>query len=250
MEKYKIYALLNPVSKNIRYIGFTSTSLKRRLRNHINEAKSKNQSHIHKNKWILKIIKVYKKEPLIVLIKSFENEKDAKNLEIELISKLKNLTNTTKGGEGQLGREVPEYVRQKFSKKVDVYCKTSLVKLFEFNSISEVARKLKIPASKISNVCNGKRKTAYSYIFRFKNEDVNKYDFESKRGKNSSIKKKVLRELDNKIYTSIAEAAKDNNISKSSLTFLLKNPLKKNGERRMCKQKYFSYYKEDIVQST
>lgn len=143
-----------------------------------------------------------------------------------------------------------EYIRQKFSKKVDVYCKTSLQKLFEFKSISETARQLGISSSKISNVCNGKRKTAYSYIFRFKNEDINKYDFKSKRGKNSSVKKKVLRELDNKIYESIAEAAKDNNISKSSLNFLLKNPLKKNGKRRMCKQKYFSYYKEDIVQST
>jgi hypothetical protein len=98
MVKVKIYALVNPITKQIRYIGKTKNTLKVRLSQHLRDSNLKT----HKNKWIKSLAKNDLK-PEIMLIEEVD-ESCWKEKEISYITLFKNLgyklTNTSKGGEG------------------------------------------------------------------------------------------------------------------------------------------------------
>lgn len=102
---HKVYSLNDPITNEIRYIGYTSSSLKERLRCHIKDMNFKNVN-CHKNKWIRKL-KLNNLLPIINLIYDNLNREDAIKKEIELISYYKSinyrLTNSTNGGEGGAG---------------------------------------------------------------------------------------------------------------------------------------------------
>ena len=93
----KIYVLKSPISLKVRYVGFTTKSLNRRLGAHINEAKSSKKS-TKKNNWIKYLLNINKK-PLICLVEYC----NANNWEVKekyWISHygLSNLKNETIGG--------------------------------------------------------------------------------------------------------------------------------------------------------
>lgn len=94
----KIYGLVCPMSKQIRYIGKTKWSLERRLKEHLYEKKKKT----HKQNWI-NLLKSKKLSPTIVLIEKVD-ESDWIDKEIFYIKLFKDkgfdLTNISKGGEG------------------------------------------------------------------------------------------------------------------------------------------------------
>lgn len=94
-SNYKIYALIDPITEIIRYIGYTSKTLETRLRYHIYDCKSKNT---HKTAWIKGLIKKGQ-TPIITLLQECNTLQEALELEVLTISKYQNLTNSTSGGE-------------------------------------------------------------------------------------------------------------------------------------------------------
>lgn len=97
MEQVKIYALIHPTTKEVRYVGKTNGSLKRRLMLHVTESKAA-KDKTHKHNWIMSLLNANLK-PVIVLLEEV-NEDIWQQKEIEWISRYTNLTNSTEGGEG------------------------------------------------------------------------------------------------------------------------------------------------------
>jgi group I intron endonuclease len=93
-----IYGLINPITKELRYVGKTN-NLKIRLQGHKDETKRGVKSH--KNNWIKGLLKEGL-NPEIIIIDEIESD-DWSWLEIYWISQFKtwgfNLTNATDGGE-------------------------------------------------------------------------------------------------------------------------------------------------------
>jgi len=100
MKNVKIYALTNPITNEIRYIGKTEMTLKKRLYYHIYDLKRCNNEH--KINWFNQFIKENKK-PNIILIDEVPYS-NWKFWEMYWISQMKqwgfNLINYTDGGEG------------------------------------------------------------------------------------------------------------------------------------------------------
>lgn len=96
-----IYALIDPNTNEIRYIGQTTKSLQYRLNQHINNAKYNIPGHLYN--WIRNLIKNNKIPNIILLKENAEWNID----EINFISEYKkngyNLVNATDGGDGTLG---------------------------------------------------------------------------------------------------------------------------------------------------
>lgn len=119
MREVKIYALVDPFTDEIRYVGKTVKSLSSRLSNHLYNAKvTKHNKHL--SNWILLLLSKGKK-PLIINIETCQNS-NWKQKEKYWISFYPNLINLTEGGDGSQGychsEEVREKIRQaKLGKK-------------------------------------------------------------------------------------------------------------------------------------
>lgn len=101
---YKIYKLIDPISLEIRYIGRTKETLKRRLSKHVRDSKIQKS---HKSNWVQFLLKNNLK-PLIEIIEAdIKNLEEANKLEMYYIKLYKeegyNLTNSTDGGGGAIG---------------------------------------------------------------------------------------------------------------------------------------------------
>ena len=99
---YKIYKLIDPISLEIRYIGRTKETLKRRLSKHVRDSKIQKS---HKSNWVQFLLKNNLK-PLIEIIEAdIKNLEEANKLEMYYIKLYKeegyNLTNST---DGEIGR--------------------------------------------------------------------------------------------------------------------------------------------------
>lgn len=96
-----IYSLIDPYTKEVRYIGVTKRTLKERLLGHMRHVRAGSNYHVHN--WIRKI----KRKPIIQLIEIIPEGRSWKRCEQKWIkfyrSKGCNLTNMTKGGEGIFG---------------------------------------------------------------------------------------------------------------------------------------------------
>jgi len=103
-KQHIIYGLVDPDTKEIRYIGKSSYGLKR-PKEHFKPSNYMKQQN-HKAHWIKKL-KSQGKEPDIVILKDANSEEELNLLEIETIKEYRekygNLTNGTDGGEGSLG---------------------------------------------------------------------------------------------------------------------------------------------------
>lgn len=100
MKTVKIYALIDPETEEIRYVGKTVAKIEYRLSAHICEAK-KGKSKSHKNSWIIHLLNKGLK-PKVKLIT--ETEDNWIELEKYYISSFNNLTNHSIGGDaGGLG---------------------------------------------------------------------------------------------------------------------------------------------------
>lgn len=137
--KYKIYTLEHPISKEIRYIGFTSMALNIRLNSHIYEARN-TRINTKNSCWIKSLLKKGLK-PKIELLDEFND--NWQFWEQYWISQFKawgfKLTNLTIGGEGNIGYKPTEKVLSKIRK---VYCKYDVNGKFikKYKSITEAAK--------------------------------------------------------------------------------------------------------------
>lgn len=76
-KKYKVYFLLDPESERIMYVGVTSQPLSIRLLQHINKAtNNRHPDNTLKSQWIRETIKK-NNNPIIILIKEYNNKKEA-----------------------------------------------------------------------------------------------------------------------------------------------------------------------------
>ncbi len=103
-RKFYIYSLSHPVTKEIRYIGKTSRTLKKRLSEHVSPSKL-NSEKGHKSSWVKSLLRIGLK-PEIVLIKETTSDNFVED-EIETIRVYREngfrLVNETDGGEGHFG---------------------------------------------------------------------------------------------------------------------------------------------------
>lgn len=80
--KYKIYVLFDPVTKDVRYVGFTTHELKMRLKAHIGETKSylkQGKKFSHKLNWINSLLKKELKPEIMFIC---ENEGNIEEVSI------------------------------------------------------------------------------------------------------------------------------------------------------------------------
>jgi hypothetical protein len=111
--KVIIYALVDPITCKVRYIGRTSVSMNARLSKHIHDAKY-NKRKTHKEDWIRSLLKINCK-PLIRKLTEIEGWEQSYELEVSLIEKYKDrLTNYYDKGTGYL-RQFREEDRIKIS---------------------------------------------------------------------------------------------------------------------------------------
>lgn len=98
-----IYALVDPLTKAVRYVGKTKNSLTKRLRDHIKDShrvmtKTGRRKVNKRYAWIISLIN--KGElPTITLLETVSSV-DANDAECSWISQFPNLTNMTPGGDG------------------------------------------------------------------------------------------------------------------------------------------------------
>lgn len=150
-DKVYIYGLVDPVSKEIRYVGKTVQSVENRLASHLSKAKtSKKKTHVYC--WIKSLLTQNLKPDIVVL-----EEVDSKTWEESekfFISYFKyigaDLTNNTEGGEaGTLGARWSLPIDKhspKYTKKVYIFNPDrEIVKVFD--TIQEFRKTYQMPTS-------------------------------------------------------------------------------------------------------
>lgn len=114
LKQYQIYSLSEPDTCKIRYIGFTSQSLNKRLKEHL-----KDNRKTHRRSWIESL----KKRNLVPVIDNIEHctSDNWKELEIYWISQFKywgfDLVNMTCGGDGIVGYKYTTEQRKRNSER-------------------------------------------------------------------------------------------------------------------------------------
>lgn len=113
-----IYGLLHPISKELRYIGYSSDYLER-YKEHLLPSNLKKTTH--KSAWLKSLLKDNLK-PEIIVLENVATEIEALEKEIELIAYYKSigceLTNGTLGGDGRYGFITPQEVKDKISQSM------------------------------------------------------------------------------------------------------------------------------------
>lgn len=148
--RFIIYGLVCPKTKQIRYIGKSSYGLKR-PREHFKPSNYMKQ-HNHKAHWIKNLIEQGLK-PDIVILKEAPTAEELSQLEIDTIKEYRTrynndntLTNSTDGGEGNLGWIPTEETKVNMSKARAEYLSTLTEPMIAINKkehvvISEVPHK-------------------------------------------------------------------------------------------------------------
>ncbi len=111
-----IYVLIDPISEEIRYVGWTSKSLRSRYYNHIHNSRGKN----YKDRWVRKLKRAGLR-PRMTLLQSLPNGLglDAECYWVAYFRSLGcPLTNSTDGGEGLTGYRFTQEARVKMSQGI------------------------------------------------------------------------------------------------------------------------------------
>lgn len=181
--KYKIYKLLHPVTKEIRYIGMTKVSLKNRLSAHCKAAYKTYLSDYdcYRNTWLRSIIDNYGIPPIIELLEDNLSLEEANVREKYYISLYGRkifgegrLVNTSEGGGSFEKKQISNW-REITGTKVDQYSIDGIL-IKRWNSMTDVEEELHIETSHTSQACKGKRSTAGGYVWRYREEPFNKYE--------------------------------------------------------------------------
>lgn len=176
-HKYKLYYLVDPETKEIRYVGVTSVSLEKRLRGHISKSRIyrlDRKGLTHKAGWILSLKRKGLK-PEINLLQSFANEQDCFDAERYWVDYFRNvgcdLTNSCAGGRGLFSPS--ESTRQKIRESVLANpTKGGCKKIIDnfgniYESSAEASRKLNINYKVISEILCGVKRHYNGYTFSF-----------------------------------------------------------------------------------
>lgn len=113
INKYVVYALIDPITGGIRYIGKTQSGTNKRLSQHLANANKGLKSHVYC--WIRSLTKLGL-TPLIEVLESYDSSKRLYESEQALIAIHKEsgvLTNLTDGGPGRTGSSCSDETKQK-----------------------------------------------------------------------------------------------------------------------------------------
>lgn len=236
--KTYIYTLLDPVTKEVRYIGKTIQPLKYRLTSHINSSKKGNNYRIN---WIKSILNKNNK-PLIRLLDECPWNQSQKR-EIFWIDLFKeqgfNLVNNTIGGEGCIGvkrsKEFVQNIIDNLSKKVYQYdLKGNYIRSFKNAKIAgkkiglKTYRKINAAAKKHGGM-SWRFLWSYVKIDKFppykKNIGKMSYERHNKGRKqlSCSLKQYTLDGVLLKSWSSIWEASIELNFNYGNMTRYLRN---------------------------
>jgi len=217
MKSVKIYSLKHPITKEIRYIGKTSQSLKTRLYQHIYEA-TKKGFKTHKISWI----KSLKNKGLIPVIDIIEEvpESEVNDVEKYWIQQLKlcgyKLTNLTDGGDGNQNQRMTAESNKKRSETLKRKVKEGLI---DYSKRSH----------KISKALTGiKRSEKTKQLLR----DINKGKKQSKSTRLKKSKPVIQLTTENvfvKEWDILNEASRELNISKGAISNVCKGRQKTAG---------------------
>lgn len=245
---YKVYYLVCPESREVRYVGVTKQKLQRRLHSHINESFCKTRSNrTHKNNWIQTLHRKGLK-PEINLLQAFNNQEDLLAAEIYWIGYFKSigcdLTNSCSGGKGTLNPSEETRLKMREAKigkpSLKKGKKTGLpawnrgqkaspeaIEKMKQRTVSPETRK------KLSEALKGK--PTWLSKNGLSPESIEKMR-QSKLGKPSPLKKAILCTTVNTVFESIVEASKALNVQRSNIFKVL------TGERKSTKGYHFQYY--------
>lgn len=186
MKEYKIYKLIDPETKIIKYIGCTTSTLNERLSQHIYDARKKNS---FKSIWIKSLLEKEKK-PIIKLIEICTEENWIQKEQYYINFYYKNLTNFTKGGDGMLLNRQISSIKKSSEKKFvkiqqytleGVYIKT-------WESIKDACEKLKLSTTSLGNCLNKRSKSCGGYLWKYFDNSLSNID--KYIPKNSKVRKK------------------------------------------------------------
>ncbi len=217
----KIYKLMNPITREIRYIGKTTQGLNRRLQRHISS--SYNCKYYSCN-WIQSLLKQELK-PIIEEIETTTWEESAER-EIFWINYFKELgyklCNLTKGGEGVVGYTLTNETKKKMSESriKKLYCYhlyTGLVNIFK--SRNEAAKYFNVKPNAIYRTLRGERESYKNHIFS--NIELSQEDIKNiKDSFKSKIRKVKQFDLDNNLineFKTVQEAAIKTGVTAGSI---------------------------------
>lgn len=233
-RKEWVYALIDPRTEQIRYIG-KSIQPNKRLKEHISKCNTENTK---KSKWIKKLISLGL-EPNMKLIKETNANEVAYWEEFYIRhykdtgSDLLNYDDKGIGTAKTRTKDTMESMKKKLSKSVYQYdLNGNLVDIHI--SFREAERKTGINHGNISKCCNGVFKHTGGFIFRLDDKQT----IEPLQNPNAVKKKVVEIDLDGNIiaeYTSIADAALKTNNDASNVSRVC------SGERPNAKGHIFKY---------
>ena len=168
--KTNVYALIEPNTLKIRYIGITEQTLQKRLFGHLSDSFLK-RDNSRKRSWVISL-KNKGYIPIIKLLKVCNTREEALKLESELINKYyikKRLVNCL--DEGKFTSRGVKSAKSLKSKKVYVYNYEGIF-LQEYNSVKETSEQLNITYSTIKKCLRGEYKYAKQYQFSYTKQDM------------------------------------------------------------------------------
>lgn len=170
-NKGKIYALVDPFTDKVRYIGFTRTTINNRLSGHKHDSLKRN-CNTKKAKWFRKC-NLKGKLPYIILLEDNIPENLWKEKEDYYISQYSNLTNQREGGCGIILDRKRTSIYRSTKPKMKPVVQLTLEGEFiqEFESIKEAERYLGLKSlSRIRLVVQSKAFSSNGYRWALKED--------------------------------------------------------------------------------
>lgn len=199
--KVNIYALIDPNTLKVRYIGRTKCTLDKRLAEHVSKSKL-DYNNTHKSNWIKKLLKCNSR-PFIRLLCVVYGWDKSHEIERGLINKYKDrLLNHEDRGEGGLNHQISDEQKSKISNTLKARYTTGNIKnaawktvyvynlngefIQEFKSARLASDSLHIAYSSIYKCTSGISKQYCGFQFNLNKVDkMNKIDRKPKVNKNN-----------------------------------------------------------------
>lgn len=244
-NKYLIYALQDPITFEIRYIGKSMSGLDRpKSHNNLNQLQAKS----YKNNWVKSLISNGYK-PIIKIIQYIINPIELDEAEIYWISYFKNLgcplTNSTLGGKGRFGFKLSKESKQKIresnikyimahkkeytdDEKISISKKIKLAmtdpevkqklrkkgtKIIDNNgtyyeSIQDAQNKTGLSRDSIRDLLEGRKETVKGYSFTYIKKSKCKFIYPNYNKDKPSKTRKKIQDETGRIFDSMSECAK------------------------------------------
>lgn len=170
IKSFTIYNLIDPTTKEIKYVGQTTQHLKGRMKGHIRDARRFNSN---KDLWVREVTSLGKR-PLCNALHITDNSNEADRLEryyIKLFEAAGSLLNSTSGGvkDCTLSTDILRKMSSVQGGKVVNQFTLNGEFVKSFHTLKEAARELNKEKSNrdIRRCALGQQKTAYGYVWKY-----------------------------------------------------------------------------------